>query len=304
MRKYVKKSLSNDNKRNGILAEAEFRMFLTHLGMATKASPGGWIMRSARDASLPKRSFVAFPNDIEPDRDYTATSDLAPPPHGMQAVASVFHQHGIEAFAAGATIAKKNDAASIQWYVKQLGLPHIGPWEAFPGVLDQFVPRTRKYNFLRYSVRTKAIPDKLIPDVFAKEHLRIAVQNNFFVELSDVDAVFFGKHRVYPVEIKEKTRGADPSGEFFGLDVGPFVKLAFYTAHRNDMDSVFVVREIEDTRSRRLKAWWIITFDEIARVAGWTPISGGKSMGGGRSSVIKIPFAAFRPLNAKVLASL
>jgi hypothetical protein len=93
-------------------------------------------------------------------------------------------------------------------------------------------------------------------------------------------------------------------GDYFGIDVGPFVKLSFYAAKRGNLHSIFVVREIEDTTTRKLANWWFITFEKMAQYAGWTPISGGTNMRGGASSVIKIPKSQFTALNAETLQQL
>ena len=107
------------------------------------------------------------------------------------------------------------------------------------------------------------------------------------------------------VEIKEKTPGNDNKvGDFFGIDVGPFVKLAFYAAKKGNLHSLFFVREIDDTINRNLVNWWFITFDTLAQYASWVPIAGGRSMQGGASSVVKIPKAEFTLLTANNLANL
>jgi hypothetical protein len=144
-----------------------------------------------------------------------------------------------------------------------------------------------------------------LPEEFSKEHLRVTFQNRFMSEMSDVDGIFWGNQYTYPVEIKEKTVGNDNKvGDFFGLDVGPFVKLAFYAAKRGNLHSVFVVREIDNPIERNLLNWWIITFEQMAQFASWNPISGGTNMRGGGSTTIKIPKSEFSPMNLATLNSL
>jgi len=75
-------------------------------------------------------------------------------------------------------------------------------------------------------------------------------------EMSDVDGIFWGNQYTYPIEIKEKTTANDNKvGDFFGLDLGPFVKLAFYAAKRGNLHSIFVVREIDNPTTRNLVGW-------------------------------------------------
>lgn len=124
-------------------------------------------------------------------------------------------------------------------------------------------------------------------------------------EVSDIDSIIWGNRFTYPVEIKEKTSANDSTvGDYFGIDVGPFVKLTHFSARKGNMNSLFIVREIVDKAKRDLKNWWFIPFDELAEFASWVPIKGGTNMGGGGSSVIKIPKSKFRPLDAAGLLSL
>ncbi len=93
-------------------------------------------------------------------------------------------------------------------------------------------------------------------------------------------------------------------GEYFGLDLGPFVKLAFYAARRGNLRSLFIVREIDAPAERNLVDWWYITFEELAQWASWVPQSGGKTMGGGGSTVVKIPKDRFAMLTASEIGGL
>jgi hypothetical protein len=93
-------------------------------------------------------------------------------------------------------------------------------------------------------------------------------------------------------------------GPYFGLDVGPFVKLAFYAAKRGNLHSLYIVREIDNVEERNLVQWWFITFDHMAQFASWIFRAGGQAMGGGASSVVRIPRQEFRPLNAQTIAEL
>jgi hypothetical protein len=93
-------------------------------------------------------------------------------------------------------------------------------------------------------------------------------------------------------------------GPFFGLDVGPFVKLAFYAAKRGNLHSLFVVREIDNVDERNLVDWWFITFDELAQLASWVQQGGGRGMGGGLAAVVRVPKCEFHRLTAEALNAL
>jgi hypothetical protein len=120
-----------------------------------------------------------------------------------------------------------------------------------------------------------------------------------------VDGIFWGQQFTYPLEVKEKTAAEDNRlGPYFGLDVGPFVKLAYYAAKRGNLQSLFIVREINNTEARELVQWWFITFEQLARYASWVQRAGGAGMNGGASAVVRIPRSEFRPLNAENLRAL
>ncbi|MGI8480753.1 MAG: hypothetical protein ACR2MF_01585 [Chthoniobacterales bacterium] len=133
----------------------------------------------------------------------------------------------------------------------------------------------------------------------------MSLQTKFMAEVSDVDGIFWGEQFTYPLEVKEKTPADDSKmGQFFGLDVGPFVKLAFYAAKRGHLHSLFIVREINNVEERALVNWWFITFEQLATYASWVSRAGGTSMGGGASSVVRIPKCEFRELSAANLSAL
>lgn len=165
--------------------------------------------------------------------------------------------------------------------------------------------RNHTYNWLRNKTRVTKVPDSQIPDEFSKEHLRVSFSTEYFAEVSDVDGIFWGEQFTYPLEIKEKTAArSNDLGEWFGLDVGPFAKLAFYAAKRGNLHSLFIVREIDDEETRNLVGWRFIKFDKLAQFASWVHRGGGPGMGGARSAVIRIPKAEFTEVSAEEMAKL
>jgi len=311
MRAYLSRSIANQNqsknKLNGLLAEVSLRTHLTDLGYGNRVSPGGWILRREGAGTFGHNTVVVFPEEVHPDADLPAGRIPANPPLGLHTICATFHQSGIHAYYCAPSVAVTDDALSVTWQSMRLGLPAAQPWEAYPQSLaaEQFTPRLRRYAFLKYNTDTALILDDAVPEEFTKEHLRITSHSAFLCEVSDVDGIFWGQQFTYPLEIKEKTVANDRRmGDFFGLDVGPFVKLAFYAAKRGNLHSLFMVREIDNANDRNLVDWWFITFDTLAQFASWVPQSGGRSMTGGASSVVKIPKSEFLPLNAVNLATL
>lgn len=308
MRSYLSSSISsiNQNKINGMLAEIDLRNTLRNLGFGGRISQGGWIMRSVGAGTFGHNTTVIFPQTIQPNIDYAVGRQLEEPEIALHTICSTMHQIGVISFYCVPSIATNNDASSISWQTRQLGIPEVPPYSPLIPTIQNFSERKRRYNFLRYDTDTSYIPEASIPEEFTKEHLRINFQDKFMCELSDIDGILWGQQYTYPIEIKEKTAGNDKNkvGEFFGLDVGPFVKLAFYAAKKGNLHSLFFVREINDTVNRQLLNWWFITFDKLAQYASWVPMGGGTNMQGGGSTVVKIPKAEFTQLSAQTLGTL
>lgn len=307
MQGYLSKSISsmNRNKLNGLLAEVDFRNYLAGLGFAERVSLGGWIARSVGAGQFGHNTVVFFPEKIEPTKDYSPDRQLPNPDYGLHTICATFHQIGIRSYFCSPIVTETDNWASIAWRAVQLGLPVQQPYQEFPSSIQGFSQRAKKYQFLKYTSDVTSIPAESLAEEFSKEHLRVAFQDKYMSEMADVDGIFWGNQFTYPVEIKEKTPANDPKvGQYFGLDVGPFVKLAFYAAKRGNLHSVFVVREINDQVERHLVNWWIITFEQMAQFASWNAIGGGKNMQGGGSTTIKIPKSEFQVLNLATLQSL
>jgi hypothetical protein len=307
MRSYLSSSISsiNQNKINGMLAEIDLRNTLINLGFGGRISQGGWIMRNVGAGVFGHTTAVIFPQTIQLDTDYSVGRQLEEPALALHTICSTMHQIGVNSFYCVPSIATNNDASSISWQTKQLGIPVVQPYTPLIPTIQNFGARGRRYNFLRYKTNANQIPVASIPEEFTKEHLRVNFQDQFMCEMSDIDGVLWGQQYTYPIEIKEKTPGNDTKvGDYFGLDVGPFVKLAYYAAKKGNLHSLFFVREINDTINRQLVNWWFITFDKLAQYASWVPMGGGTNMQGGGSTVVKIPKAEFTALTAASLATL
>jgi hypothetical protein len=280
---------------------------VTELGFSSRVGPGGCLARAAGQGIFGHTTAVFFPEAVRPGLPYSSDRDLPQPTLGLHTICSTFHQSGIASFYCAATVENDDDPSSLRWHSVRLGLPAAQPYIPFldTAAALNFRRRERRCNFLRYKTETEGIPEAALPEEFSKEHLRVTFQTGFFSEISDIDGILWGQQHTYLLEIKEKTPAPSRDmGPYFGLDVGPFVKLAFYAAKRGNLHSIFVVREIDSPETRNLVNWWFITFDQMAQFASWVQRSGGRSMTGGRSSVVRIPKAEFQELNAAALAAL
>jgi len=307
MRSYLSSSISsiNLNKINGMLAEIDLRNTLTDLGYGARISQGGWIVRNVGAGVFGHHTAVIFPETIQPRTNYAVGRVLGQPALALHTICATMHQIGVNSFYCVPSIATNNDPSSITWQTKQLGIPVVPPYTPLLPTIQNFSARGRRYSFLRYHTNADQIPATSLAEEFTKEHLRVSFQTQYMSEMSDIDGILWGQQYTYPIEIKEKTAGNDSRvGDFFGLDLGPFVKLAFYAAKKGNLHSLFFVREINDTVNRQLVNWWFITFDKLAQYASWVPMAGGKNMQGGGSTVVKIPKTEFTPLTAATLAAL
>jgi hypothetical protein len=309
MRTFLSRSMSsmNQNKLRGTLAEIDFRNHLNELGFSGRVSPGGWIARRKGPDVFGHATVALFPEVVPPNCALPCDRVLPNPSYGLHTICATFHQSGIAGFHCAATIAEPHDPSSLSWSAVQLGLPVAQLYHPLVQAIAplQFVTRLRRHNYLSYHTDAALIPDEAVPEEFSKEHLRVAFNTTYIAEMSDIDGIFWGQQHTYPIEIKEKTPAPSRDlGPFFGLDVGPFVKLAFYAAKRGNLHSLYVVREIDNVDERNLVQWWYITFDHMAQFASWFSQRGGTSMGGGMSSVVRIPKCEFRPLTPESLNAL
>lgn len=301
-RNFLSRSLSslNQNKVNGLAAERDLRDHISNLGFANRISVGGWIFRKARE-QFGTDVVALFPEITGINTPFPQMNH--PVPNGLHAVCASLHQSGIRSYFC--RVSSHRDPDALEWRCLQLGIPENNNFISLDEVFANFNTRRRNYNFLRHNNEVNNLSDELINEEYLKESLRIAVQKQWFTQASDIDGVFWGERFSYPLEIKEKTVANNSNtGDYFGLDLGPFVKLTFFASKRGNLKSVFVVKEINNTTDRELVNWWFSTFENLAAFASWVPIGGGKNMGGGNSTVVSIPKSCFLELNAENLRSL
>lgn len=306
MRDFLSKSISslNDNKLNGMKAEIDFRQHIASLKRADRVSPGGWIFRSKGVSHFGNTSVAVFPQLVDPGGNYSKLPGPERIPLPLHTICATLHQIGIRSYYAYPVIASA-DPTSITWHFLQLGVPWSSTFVDVHTAFNGFQPRKQHYNYLRYTTNTAGIVSSELPTFFSQESLRVFVETLYRCETSDIDGILWGERYTYPVEVKEKTAAQDNDlGDWFGLDIGPFVKLAHYAARRGNLHALFVVREIDNVATRNVLGWLVTTFDRLAHFASWVPRAGGTSMAGGRSMVVRIPRTAFDTLDAARLDAL
>lgn len=302
---FLSKSISslNENKLRGLIAEVRFREQLLDWGLSSRVSPGGWIFRSNREHAF-ANTIAVFAEPLSSGQVYGDLGGMKPDiPHRMHAICNNLQQTGIESYYACPVVANA-DPDNVQWRFVRLGVPEAPVFQSAADIFDgRFSKRKRRYNWLRYHHDLAGFPADALADEYSKESLRIHVLNNVHAEVSDLDGVFWGKRKTYPLEIKEKALGTDSDGPYFGIDIGPFAKLSFFNAMRGNLDGLFIVRQVEPD-SRVLISWRYATFENMARYASWVPRAGGRSMTGGASAVLKLPEGIFGHLSPEALEGL
>jgi hypothetical protein len=317
-----KKNKPNRNKINGLRAERDFFRYLTDSGLGDSTTAGGWLFRTdaKKSGHFGSDNIALIPETLIIGEEYSSVHTSHPSEAVVQACTRL---HMLEIAAYYCVPLVYGADRKIKWMGKRLGTTRgadkfIDLQEI--GELHSFAPRERKapkpsayykdHNTELQNIEYLGYDN--LSEVFTHEHLFRSFRELFTSEASDFDCIFAGRSKSYPVEIKEKTVGNDSlkngtpglMGEYFGLDMSPFIKLAFFANKAQNMDSLFVVREIDSVETRNLVAWWAITFEEITRGVSLTPMGGGTSMTGGGSTVAKIPKSAFHRMTPEYLESL
>ena len=306
----------NDNKLKGIHAETAFAKYLVE--NEVHFIPGGWILTPGNNSvtDIPARHKICLlPVSHSFSWSLLPKSDTASP--ALLSAYNYFQQMGISAYLVEA---KNPDESSFElplpssgrhkaYYPKpyDLSFKKIAPkgsYEETPieKVFSKF-PCRRGNTGLRCNKTGRidtSLPEwkspSMIRDLFWFEYARYYCQTSFLTSNNDLDLFIIGQSgSPYPVEIKSKSSAKDDAlGEWFGLDIGPFAKMAFFTSNSMNTDALYVVRELNDLRNN--VQWHGIKFTELVKSCSWVVQGGGQGMSGGKSATIKIPKAAFQDL--------
>ena len=302
MREYLSRSIASFN-----LAPIDLKNHLSSIAFADRVARGGWIARVAGTKAFAQLTVAMFPEVIVAGQEYPLTRRPPIPTRESSTICATLHHSGIASYYCSAQPQTSSDPVGVEWHAQKLDVPSAAKYEPIGEAFEElnFVHRTRAYQNFKYSSDAAVIPDAAVPEEFSKEHLRVSFSDLYLSEISNIDGIFWGQRKAYLMQTREHVHEDSPDmGPFFGLHVGTFAKLAFYASKRGNLHSLYVVREIDNPHDRNLVNWLFITFDQLAQFASWIPQGGGQAMGGGQSSVVRIPRAEFRVLNAQSLASL
>ena len=308
----------NDNKIKGILAELAFKSFLNE--QAIHYIPGGWIMSPGNKTlcQVPAREKVCLlPRNFSFSWQLPTANAVAPVTPAEISAYNYFRQVGVTAYfvcpsniaEANFTIPQPKHGATRASYPKSYHLDFMsiaqnGELQSKPvGAVFQSFPIRNGNSGLRCSqlnrIAVNQAPwndSEAMARLFWFEYTRYFVQVNYLVSNNDLDLFILGPSgSCFPVELKCKTVANDNIlGDWFGIDMGPFAKLAFFTANSMKTDALYVVQEVDADRNHvELHG---IRFTELVKSCSWVGQAGGNGMKGGASSTYKVPKAAFTQL--------
>ena len=307
----------NDNKVKGIIAETEFRNYL--IKNQIHHIPGGWILTPGKNtnAVIPSLHKICL-IPIEASFSWNNCKDSNTLTPAQMSAYNFFRQVGVTTYF---VYANKIDESQFQLPTKSNGklkATYPRPYKLLFKSMDhngQFVDTNFETMMQKFPIRNgnmgmrsyeqgrinRSTPPwsnpSIISELFWFEYTRYYCQVDYLVSNNDLDLFIVGQSgSAYPVELKSKSPVVDSSlGDWFGLDVGPFAKMTFFTANSMNTDALYVVQEVDEFRNHI--EWLALKFTDLVKNCSWVIQSGGKGMMGGASSTIKIPKAAFTPLD-------
>lgn len=304
----------NQNKIKGITAELAFKKFL-NLKEIHYIS-GGWIMSPGKNTinDVPTKAKICLLPRAKQFSWQVATTEDSSLTYAEVAAYSYFRQVGVTAYFVSPEnlvesefeIPRPKDGKIKSSYPQKYSLEfkEISP-NGLKSVAKNIVfkefPKRNGNMGLRCS-KLDRINSTLFPwnnldsisELFWFEYCRYFAQVDYLVSSNDLDLFIVGPSgSCYPVELKSKVVAKDPAlGEWFGIDMGPYAKLAFFTANAMNTDALYVVQEVIG-EARDHVSWLGIRFTDLVKSCSWVGQAGGKGMTGGASSTYKIPKKAF-----------
>ncbi len=309
----------NDNKLKGIHAEISFKSYLHENNV--HYLPGGWILIPGKNviAEIPPHEKICL-LPVEYDFTWCGNTEALFETNVTPAQVSAynyFRQLGVTTYFLfpneinqdNFILPTKSEGTRRANYPKSydLSFKTISPTGdfievPFTTVMSQFSPRKGNIGLRCYS-QNRLNPinppwdnTELVKSLFWFEYARYYCQINYLVSNNDLDLFLVGNSgKSYPVELKSKTPAHSQSlGDWFGIDIGPYAKMSFFTANSMNTDALYIVQEVDDDRNHI--DWLGILFTDLVKSCFWVGQAGGTGMMGGDSSTIKIPKAAFVPL--------
>jgi hypothetical protein len=308
----------NDNKIKGIAAELAFKDFLNIQGI--HFIPGGWIMSPGNKTlcQVPAREKVCLlPRNVIFSWQASATNAAAPVTPAEISAYNYFRQVGVRAYLvcpsdiveATFSIPQPSHRTTRATYPKNYHLDFMsisqnGELHSNPvGTVFQSFPIRNGNSGLRCSQLNRIAADQApwndsdaIARLFWFEYTRYFVQVDYLVSnIEEIHFIIAPSGSCFPVELKSKSVVNDNIlGDWFGIDMGAFAKLALFTANSMNTDALYVVQEVYADRNH--VEWYGLRFTELVKSCSWAGQAGGTGLMGGSPSTFKVPKAAFTRL--------
>lgn len=307
----------NENKIKGIVSEVRFQKLLYDRGL--HYIPGGWILEPGKntEAEIPAlRKICLIPKEwrFSWQASDQSNRNANPTPAEISAY-NYFRDVGVTTYillpkdiredAFELPVPKKLSPTDRAIYPRsyKLDFNTINPrghLESVPfaKVMEFFPKRTGNMGLRIYAneIDRDRFPwtdADVVASLFWFEYARYYCSITNLVSNNDLDLFLVGNSgAVYPIELKSKTPAEDRSlGEWFGLDVGPFLKMTFFTTKSINKDALYIVEEVDEDREH--VEWYAIRFTHLVKCCSWVQQGGGTNMRGGSSYTVRIPKAAF-----------
>lgn len=306
----------NYNKERGILAEIRFLDYLNSVPtLYDYIIQGGWIITPTKNTivSIPPHNRIVV---IPVSQPFSWTIGLPPNNFSAQVIAhSFFRQVGMKVYFAEPNPiptpmlensfqvpSRGNYTRTYDLTFKEVGASGLVT-VPISSVMRNFISRNgnrgmraNAINRIDRTINPWTSTD-VVTELFWKEYVRYFIQKEYLVSNNDLDFFLVSNSgKSYPVELKSKQPAQDSNiGEWFGIDAGPFSKLAYFVSLSNNMDALYVVEEVDSNYSH--VEWWGTKFSELLRGCYWVQQAGGTGMTGGSSVTIKVPKNIFEPLD-------
>lgn len=311
----------NDNKLKGIVSEVSFRRYLD--SRSVNYIPGGWVLHpgkrtSAVSPTTQRICLLPIEHRFSWQPSHSSGGGSSFSLAAMSAY-SFFLQVGIKPYFVEPSNLNETDfelpSPSVRSkrarYPRPYRLRFTSPGngnsrveERYEDVMRNF-PRRDGNKGMRCNatgrIDQSASPwadSDSVAGLFWFEYARYYCQVDYLVSNNDLDMFIVAPSgKVYPVELKSKSVRPDADhGDWFGFDIGPYTKLAFFTANSMNTDALYVVEEVDSDRNHI--DWLGIRFTDLVKVCYWVSQAGGQAMNGGASNTIKVPRDEFQPLDS------
>ncbi|MEI8602318.1 hypothetical protein P4S55_16465 [Shewanella sp. PP-Sp27a-2] len=308
----------NDNKTKGIKAETEFRQYLEKNRI--HFIPGGWILTPGKNTKveIPSHHKICL-LPMESDFSWARSGRTTNVTPALMSAYNYFRHVGLTTYFVEARDVDeskfnhptKSEGASRAVYPRPYDLifKTISPNGEFDEVNFQdvflnfpFRDGNRGLRCYKKERINRELPPwndcSLVRDLFWFEYTRYYCQIDYLISNNDLDLFIIGNSGgAYPVELKSKSPVIDTTlGDWFGLDIGPFAKMAYFTANSMNTDALYIVQEVDENRN--LVQWLGIKFTDLVKSCSWVGQAGGKGMSGGASSTVKVPKLSFTELSS------